>query len=204
MQIIRSRRDFLASLSAAGAASVLGARASLADEGPPEVTTIRHRVTIRTSASRRSSSPRTCCARKGSPTSATWRPPRVSSVATRRDRLRSRRSPHWLAVPIDAGEPITALAGVHVGCFELFAHDADPNHQRPARARASASSGWARARTCCSRSWRACRARPPHGHQLDRQPRRRASRSCSPPARSMLSSASRPSRRSCAPARSVA
>ncbi len=41
MQIIQSRRDFLAGLSAAGAASALGARASLADEGPPETTTIR-------------------------------------------------------------------------------------------------------------------------------------------------------------------
>jgi NitT/TauT family transport system substrate-binding protein len=41
MQLIHSRRDFLAGLSAAGAASVLGAQASLADEGPPEVTTLR-------------------------------------------------------------------------------------------------------------------------------------------------------------------
>ena len=41
MHIMQSRRDFLASLSAAGAAGVLGARASLADEGPPETTTIR-------------------------------------------------------------------------------------------------------------------------------------------------------------------
>jgi NitT/TauT family transport system substrate-binding protein len=41
MQIIQSRRDFLASVSAAGAAGVLGARVPLADEGPPEVTTIR-------------------------------------------------------------------------------------------------------------------------------------------------------------------
>ena len=44
MQIIQSRRDFLASLSAAGAAGVLGGRGSLADEGPPETTTIRIRV----------------------------------------------------------------------------------------------------------------------------------------------------------------
>ena len=43
MQIMKSRRDFLTSLSAAGAVSVLGRRASLADEGPPEVTTIRIR-----------------------------------------------------------------------------------------------------------------------------------------------------------------
>ena len=41
MHIMQSRRDFLTALSAAGAASVLGARASLADEGPPEMTTIR-------------------------------------------------------------------------------------------------------------------------------------------------------------------
>ena len=43
MQIIQSRRDFLASLSATTAASVLGCGRSLADEGPPETTTIRIR-----------------------------------------------------------------------------------------------------------------------------------------------------------------
>ena len=41
MQIIQSRRDFLASASLAAAAGVLGARRSLADEPPPEITTIR-------------------------------------------------------------------------------------------------------------------------------------------------------------------
>jgi hypothetical protein len=41
MQIIQSGRDFLASLSAASAASLLGAQASLADEGPPETSTIK-------------------------------------------------------------------------------------------------------------------------------------------------------------------
>jgi NitT/TauT family transport system substrate-binding protein len=29
----------------------------------------------------------------------------------------------WLVSQVDAGEPITVLAGVHAGCFELFAHD---------------------------------------------------------------------------------
>ena len=28
-----------------------------------------------------------------------------------------------MLIPMDAGEPITALAGVHVGCFELFGHE---------------------------------------------------------------------------------
>ena len=41
MQIIQSRRDFLASLSAAGAAGLSAPGASLADEAPPETTTVR-------------------------------------------------------------------------------------------------------------------------------------------------------------------
>ena len=39
MPSIQSRRHFLASLTAAGAAGVLGGRGALADEGPPETTT---------------------------------------------------------------------------------------------------------------------------------------------------------------------
>ena len=41
MQIIQSRRRFLASLAAAGAAGVVGTRRAVADEAPPEVTTVR-------------------------------------------------------------------------------------------------------------------------------------------------------------------
>jgi NitT/TauT family transport system substrate-binding protein len=41
MPIRQSRRDFLTALSAASVAGVLSARASLAEEGPPETTTIR-------------------------------------------------------------------------------------------------------------------------------------------------------------------
>jgi hypothetical protein len=44
MHFMQSRRDFLTTVSAAGAVSALGNRAPLADEGPPEVTTIRIRV----------------------------------------------------------------------------------------------------------------------------------------------------------------
>jgi NitT/TauT family transport system substrate-binding protein len=29
----------------------------------------------------------------------------------------------WLVSQVDAGKPITALAGVHPGCYELFAHE---------------------------------------------------------------------------------
>jgi NitT/TauT family transport system substrate-binding protein len=41
MHILQSRRHFLANASLAAAAGVLGSRASLADEGPPETTVIR-------------------------------------------------------------------------------------------------------------------------------------------------------------------
>jgi NitT/TauT family transport system substrate-binding protein len=41
MHTMQSRRDFLAALSAAGAVSALGTRAALADEGPPETSTLR-------------------------------------------------------------------------------------------------------------------------------------------------------------------
>ena len=41
MQIIQSRRRFLAGLSAAGAASLVGVRASLAAEPPLETTSVR-------------------------------------------------------------------------------------------------------------------------------------------------------------------
>jgi hypothetical protein len=40
MQLMQDRRDFLAGLSAAGAANVLGTGRSLADEGPPETGTM--------------------------------------------------------------------------------------------------------------------------------------------------------------------
>ena len=32
---------------------------------------------------------------------------------------------------MDAGEPVKVLAGVHPGCYELFATRADPKHPRP-------------------------------------------------------------------------
>jgi NitT/TauT family transport system substrate-binding protein len=43
MPLMQSRRDFTVSLSAAGATSLIGGGLALADEGPPETTTIRLR-----------------------------------------------------------------------------------------------------------------------------------------------------------------
>ena len=125
MQIIQSRRDFLTTLSVAGAASVLGARAPLADEGPLETTTVR---LVRTSG--------ICVApiyiaeellRAEGFTDISYvsAPGGVAAaeVTTRGDAdfLLTFAAP--LLIPMDAGEPLTVIAGAHVGCFELFAKD---------------------------------------------------------------------------------
>src|SRR5262249_38861285 len=53
-----------------------------------------------------------------------YRPPAVVTEAIRRGEIDM--SLHFSAptiAAIDAGEPITIVAGVHVGCLELFAHE---------------------------------------------------------------------------------
>jgi NitT/TauT family transport system substrate-binding protein len=122
---MRSRRDFLGTLSAAGAAGILGSRSSLADEPPLETTTIR---LVRPSG--------ICVApiyiaeellrTEGfADISYVAVPGGVASaqVAARgeADFLLNFAAP--LLIPMDAGEPLTVIAGAHVGCFELFAND---------------------------------------------------------------------------------
>jgi NitT/TauT family transport system substrate-binding protein len=121
MNIMQSRRDFLATLSAAGAASVLGARSSLADEPPPEVTTIRL-----------PRAPNICVApqyiaddllrAEGFTEVRRVLDPPVDAVA--RGEVDFQLDPAaWVVSQLDAGEPVIALTGVHVGCYELFAHE---------------------------------------------------------------------------------
>jgi NitT/TauT family transport system substrate-binding protein len=125
MQSIQSRRRFLATLSSAGAAHLVGASASLAEEGPPETTTVRL-----------AKAPSICTA-----------PQYVADELLRAEGFTDVRFveveagvPMGLAVargdvdftanfapalliPIDAGEPITIVGGEHIGCFELFARE---------------------------------------------------------------------------------
>lgn len=119
---MQSRRDFLASASLAAATSALGGRGSLAAEPPPEITTIRLNYW-----------PNYACLAPHSISEALLRaegftdvqfvpPTHVNSVA-RGDVDFDLETAAWVVSQIDAGEPIAAVAGVHVGCYELFVHE---------------------------------------------------------------------------------
>jgi NitT/TauT family transport system substrate-binding protein len=125
MQLIQSRRDFLASASLATAAGVLGVRAPLADEGPPETTSVR----------------------LGKLGGICLAPQYVADELLRAEGFTDVRyveseggialldkaargevdfTQMYAAVlvgALDAGLPLTVVAGVHPGCYELFAHE---------------------------------------------------------------------------------
>jgi NitT/TauT family transport system substrate-binding protein len=125
MRIRQDRRDFLASASLAAAVGVLGIRPSFADEGPPETTTIR--LSFNT----------TIC----------FAPMDVAETFLRAEGftdVRYVRTPGGFSTPqiiargevdfgssfggtvvyhLDAGLPITAVSGLHAGCYELFARE---------------------------------------------------------------------------------
>jgi NitT/TauT family transport system substrate-binding protein len=125
MQILHSRRDVLAGLSAAGAVGVLGARGSLAGDGPPETTAVRIGKMV------------SICLAPGYVaddllhaegfTDIRYVP--VSAGLTMSD-LVGRGEIDFgilfaagLVHALDAGAPLTVLAGIHSGCYELFGHE---------------------------------------------------------------------------------
>ena len=124
MQLVQTRRRFLGSASLAAAAGVLGARTALADEGPPETTIIRL-----------GKIPGICIApqyaveellRAEGFTDIRY----VATDAGRHSERMARGELDFslnfaapLVLSIDAGEPVTVVAGVHSGCFELFASE---------------------------------------------------------------------------------
>jgi NitT/TauT family transport system substrate-binding protein len=123
MQIRQNRRRFLATLSSAGAAGLIAASNSSAQDLPLETTTI----TLVKS--------RSLCVAPQYVAEQLLRSEGFSEVryvtsdaGINQARVIARGevdfSLHFapaLLVPIEAGEKITILAGVHVGCFELFA-----------------------------------------------------------------------------------
>jgi NitT/TauT family transport system substrate-binding protein len=122
MDTIMPRRDFLASASWAAAAGLLGARAAIADEGPPETTILRLKR-----------SP-TICVAPGQIADDLLRAEGFSDIrygqvshpgdAVARGELDfAFETAAWVVSNVDAGQPFMALAGVHTGCYELFAHE---------------------------------------------------------------------------------
>ena len=121
MQIIQSRRNFLASISAAGVAA-FGSGTSLADEAPLETTTVRL-IKI----------PGICIAPQYVAEEVLRAEgfTEVRYVVSEAGRIQaeligsgeadfSLNFAAPLIVAMDAGDPIKILAGVHPGCFELF------------------------------------------------------------------------------------
>jgi NitT/TauT family transport system substrate-binding protein len=125
MTIFQSRRRFMASASALGAAGLLGSAPAFADEGPPETTTIRLAFY----------------------TAICFAPLDVTEELLRAEGFTDIQyvkaeggfsAPQMIASGdvdfgasfagtvvyyIDSGLPITALGGLHTGCYELFARE---------------------------------------------------------------------------------
>src|SRR5215472_366917 len=123
MALIQTRRGFLGGIAAAGAAGLIRASPALAAEGPPETTTVRLQT------------PGLCVA-----------PVYIAEALLREEGFTDIRyddasdigaiapvahgdvdfAPIYASQSvraIDAGERVTLLAGVMVGCFELFARE---------------------------------------------------------------------------------
>jgi NitT/TauT family transport system substrate-binding protein len=125
MQPIQSRRRFLATLSSAGVAGLMGAPDSLAQQAPPETTTVR---LAKAGAS-------ICGAplylvdellRTEGLTDVRYVPTVSGATAVQlvaRGEIDFENAFVGSQVTlIDAGERITILGGLHIGCYELFAH----------------------------------------------------------------------------------
>ena len=124
MRIIQSRRDFLASASLAAAAGVLGARRSLADEGPPEDDHDPARRRSLASASRPEYVAEELLRAEGF-TDIRYvpaaRPGDVETIA--RGEIDFGLLLRGIIVPSGYRHADHGVGGVHAGCFELFAHE---------------------------------------------------------------------------------
>jgi NitT/TauT family transport system substrate-binding protein len=125
MSTAQGRRDFLASASLATAAGVLGARRSLADEGPPETTTIKLAyygnnclAPLLIAEDLLYAEGFTEVRYVEAPESFT-----IPELVARGDCHFANTFAGTLVSHIDNGLPITGLSGVHSGCYELFAHE---------------------------------------------------------------------------------
>lgn len=122
MPIRQNRRQLLASLSAAGAAGLLGSAPALADEGPPETTRLRL-VKIPSICQAPQYVAEALLKAEGFTDLQYIERPGALAIQQMLAAGEADINGHFagpLITRIDAGDPIVVLAGLHIGCFELF------------------------------------------------------------------------------------
>src|SRR5215470_2005094 len=120
----QNRRGFLATLSCAGAVGLIGATASHPQEAPPEITNIRIAKNRTICIAPQYIADSLLRAEGFADIQYLERAPAILSAALGRGEVDF--SLHLSApsiVAIDAGDRITLIGGVHVGCLELFAKE---------------------------------------------------------------------------------
>jgi NitT/TauT family transport system substrate-binding protein len=125
LNVIQSRRHFLASTSAAAAAGVFAARGSLAAEGPPETTTIRLAYYANNCLAPLLVAEDLLRAEGFTDISYVEAPESFTTpeLVASGDCDFANTFAGTLVSHMDNGVPVTALSGIHSGCYELFAHE---------------------------------------------------------------------------------
>lgn len=125
MQTIQSRRRFLAALSSAGAAGLIGARNSFAEEAPPETTRLRL-IQAPTICQAAQFMAEELLRDEGFTDVQYIKKPGAKGIETALASGEADINMHFnarLIMRVEAGDPIVILAGGHLGCFELFGTD---------------------------------------------------------------------------------
>jgi NitT/TauT family transport system substrate-binding protein len=121
MRMIQSRRRFLTTLASAGAAGLTRSPRAFAAEGPLETTTVRLPKSPSICVSPQYAAEELLRAEGFTDIRYVDTPGSALPEAIGRGELDFGLSYASNFVPaIDVGKPITVLAGVHIGCFELF------------------------------------------------------------------------------------
>jgi NitT/TauT family transport system substrate-binding protein len=124
-QMAQSRRRFLAALTAAGGAGLFGPTSSIGQEAPPETTTVRLSKIAGTCIAPQYLAEEFLRLEGFADVQYV-----MSDAGIGQSRALARGEVDFslnfaapLVIPIDAGEAISIIAGVHSGCFELFGNE---------------------------------------------------------------------------------
>ncbi len=124
MPMTQTRRRFLTTLSLAGAAAFVRSPRALAAEGALETTTVRLPKVIGVCVSPQYAAEELLRAEGFTDILYVETPAAAVPEAIGRGKLDFGLNYAPLLIPaIDAAEPVTVLAGIHAGCFELFAQE---------------------------------------------------------------------------------